>query len=302
MWQRLKNDLIYGFLRTLLAAGGLLPRRLALGVGGALGGLFCRLAPGERRRAERNLALAFPELTERDRRRLAGRVFVSMGQAALEFMHLQRLTADGVAALVEAVEGREHMAAAHARGRGVLCLTAHLGNWEILPILTGHEGWPCAVIAQKLYDPRLDALLNRFRADRGVHVIQRGNVTGAVIRCLRANLLLGILNDQDTNVDSRWAPFFGRPAKTPVGLLRLARRTGAAVVPIFIARAPSGSNRVYIEPELVLPNTGDAETDLVEGARLCNAAIEEYVRRFPEQWVWFHDRWKNPPPDPEPSE
>jgi KDO2-lipid IV(A) lauroyltransferase len=188
------------------------------------------------------------------------------------------------------------MEAALKQGRGVVCLTGHIGNWEVLPIFTNFQGWRSAVVAQKLYDPRLDELLNGFRTRRGVPVIQRGNVTSSIIRSLRANMLLGILNDQDTNVDSRWVPFFGRLAKTPVGMLRLARHTGAAVVPVFIARQPSGKNRVYIYPALDLPKSEDVEADLHAGAALCNAALEVFVRRFPEQWVWFHARWKSRPP------
>jgi KDO2-lipid IV(A) lauroyltransferase len=109
-------------------------------------------------------------------------------------------------------------------------------------------------------------------------------------------MLLGILNDQDTNVDSRWVPFFGRLAKTPVGMLRLVRRTQAAVVPVFTARQASGKNRVYIYPALDLPVTDDVEADLHAGAALCNRALEEFLRRFPDQWVWFHARWKSRPP------
>jgi KDO2-lipid IV(A) lauroyltransferase len=161
------------------------------------------------------------------------------------------------------------------------------------------QGWPAAVVAQQLYDARLDDVLNGFREKHDVLLIKRGNVTKEIIRCLHRNMLLGILNDQDTDVDSRWAPFFGRSAKTPVGIFRLARKMGSAVLPIFIARSASGKNRIYIEPELVVPATTDEGADLQEAARRCNQVIEKYVRRFPEQWVWFHPRWKSRPPGEE---
>lgn len=296
MLQKVKNTLIYFFIRALLACAGILPWRPALAAGGFLGWCFQAAVPRERERACANLKLAFPELPEPQRRRLARNTFIALGRTSLEFLALQALDGRAIARLVEAVEGRAHMEAALAKGKGVVCLTAHLGNWEILPVFTTCQGWPSAVVAQELYDPRLDRLLNRFREQRGVQVLKRGQITAAIARCLKSNRLLGILNDQDTDVDSRWAPFFNRPAKTPVGALRLARRLGAAVVPIFIARAASGRNRVYIEPELSLPHTADEGADLLEGARLCNHVIETYIRRFPEQWVWFHQRWKSPPP------
>jgi Kdo2-lipid IVA lauroyltransferase/acyltransferase len=293
MWQKVKNLFFYLVIRGLLAAAGLLPQGLALALGGRLGAIFHALASRYRNLARAHLALAYPDQPERKRRRWARSVFISLGRTAMEFMRMTTLPAARIAKLVEAGEGRDYMTAALGKGRGVLCLTAHAGNWEILPIYTSLQGWPSAVVAQKLYDPRLDRLLNGFRERCGVKIIRRGNVTAAIVRCLRANMLLGILNDQDTDVDSRWAPFFGRPAKTPVGMLRLARRTGAAVVPIFIARQPSGRNRVYIQPELQLPSSADEEADLLAGAALCNQAIESFIRRFPEQWVWFHERWKS---------
>jgi KDO2-lipid IV(A) lauroyltransferase len=297
MRQKIKNTLIYWFLRCLLGCADLLPRKTALFLGGALGNLFQWLVPKERKRAEGHLAIAYPEKTPEARHALAKQVFISLGRTALEFLKMNAQSAEVIVANVEAVEGREHMEAALARGKGVVCLTGHIGNWEILPIFTNHQGWKSAVVAQKLYDARLDDLLNGFRARRGVVIIQRGNVTSAIIRTLRSNMLLGMLNDQDTNVDSRWAPFFGRLAKTPVGILRLTRRTGAAVVPVFTARQPNGKNRVYIYPALDLPNTRDEEQDLRAGAQVCNQAIEAFIRRFPEQWVWFHARWKSRPPE-----
>jgi len=297
MRQKVKNTLIYLFLRGLLAFAGLLPQRVALALGGCLGVIFHAVVPKERQRTRDHLALAFPEMSALARQDLARRVFISLGRTALEFMRMQSLSAQRIAELVESAEGREHMEAALARQRGVVCLTAHAGNWEILPICTGQQGWPAMVVAQKLYDARLDGLLNGFRERNGVKVIRRGNVTTAIIRGLHANMLLGILNDQDTDVDSRWAPFFGRPAKTPVGMLRLVRRTGSAVVPVFIARQPSGRNRIYIQPEVSLPVTADEDADLIEGARRCNQVIEHFIRRFPDQWVWFHARWKSRPPE-----
>lgn len=293
--QRIKNNLIYITLKGLKFSVRWLPYRIALFLGGLLGACFYAWVPREREKARQNLGLAFPDMSGPEKSVLTRRIFISIGRNALEFMKMNSYTTEQIISLVEGVEGREHMENAHNQGQGVICLTAHLGNWEILPIFTNQQGWPSAVVAQRLYDTRLDEMLNRFREERGVVVIKRGNITRGIIRCLRSNMLLGVLNDQDTDVDARWAPFFGRPAKTPVGILRLARKTGARIVPVFIARQASGRNRIYLEPAIVLPKTGDEENDLLEGARLCNQQIEKYVRRFPEQWVWFHSRWKSRP-------
>ena len=296
MGAKVKNDFIYLGLRGLARAAGWLPTAWARRTGAVLGGLFHDCVRRERDKTRRQLAAAFPERTPEEIRRLGRRVFVNLGRAGMEFMRMRALDASRVAAWVTHVEGREHVTAALARGRGVVCLTGHFGNWEILPVFTTVQGWPTSVVAQRLYDPRLDVLLNRARARHGIRVIQRGRVTAEIVRSLRENRLLGVLNDQDTGVDSRWAPFFGRPAKTPVGILRLARRTGSPVVPFFVVRLPSGGHAVHIEPALDLPRTSDEESDLHQGAERCNAVIEAYVRRHPDHWVWFHERWKTTPP------
>lgn len=296
MAPKLKNTLIYFFLRGLLFAVGLLPRRLSLAAGSGLGGVFHDLVRKERERAQTHLALAFPAWPERERRITGRKVFQAMGRNALELFKMMSYSPDRIAGLVEAVEGREHLEAAWRRQRGVLCLTGHFGNWEILPVWTQQQGWNTAVVAQTLYDPRLDALLNGFRERCGIRVIKRQGDTREILRSLHANMLLGVLNDQDTDVDSQWADFFGRPAKTPVGIFRLARKLGSAVVPIVICRQPNGRHRILIEPELELPRTGDEQQDLAAGARMGNAFLERSIRRFPEQWVWFHRRWKSPAP------
>jgi Kdo2-lipid IVA lauroyltransferase/acyltransferase len=296
MAYKLKNTLIYLFLRGMLFAMRGLPRRAALALGAALGGLFHDGVSKERERAQAHLALAFPEWPARERQVVGRRVFKALGRNALELFKMMSYAPARIAGLVESVEGREHMEAAWRRQRGVLCLTGHFGNWEILPIWTQQQGWNTAVVAQTLYDARLDALLNDFRVHCGIRVIKRQGATREILRSLHANMLLGVLNDQDTDVDSQWADFFGRPAKTPVGIFRLARKLGSAVVPVVIFRQPNGRHRILIEPAFDLPHTNDEARDLATGARLGNAFLERCIRRFPEQWVWFHQRWKSPAP------
>ncbi|MCK5242566.1 lysophospholipid acyltransferase family protein [bacterium] len=297
MRKKVKHTIIYLGLRVLIFITRLLPYAVALWLGGVLGATFHDLVPKERTRAWNNLAIAFPEAPVSERKRITRRLFISLGKNALELFKMFSYTSEKIARLVTAVEGAQHLAAAHAQKKGVLCLTAHLGNWEILPIFVKQQGWSSAAVAQALYDERLDILLNNFRESHGVPVIKRQQVTRDIIRSLRENRLLGILNDQDTGVDSRFAPFFGKMAKTPIGIFRLARKLSCPVVPVFITRQKDGKNKVFIEPALEVPVTQDEEKDLVECARLCNAAIEKFVRQFPDQWVWFHQRWKSQPPE-----
>lgn len=297
MKQKIKNTIIFRVILGMKFFAGLLTHRLALTIGGLLGGLFHDLVPKERKRALAGLATAFPEWTQQQRDDMTRKVFVSVGKSAFELFKMFSMPTRKIMGLVEAVEGKENMEAALARKKGVCCLTAHMDNWEILVIYTHNAGWPSAAVAQALYDPRLDILLNAHREKHGITVIKRKSVTKDIIRCLRNNMLLGMLNDQDTSVDSVWAPFFGKAAKTPVGIFRLARKVDAAVVPVFIIRQPSGKHKIIIKPALDLDAGGDEQSYLDKGARLCNREIESIIRRYPEQWVWFHQRWKNRPPD-----
>ncbi|MCD4812251.1 lysophospholipid acyltransferase family protein [bacterium] len=273
----------------------LIPHPLAKAIGRFLGARFYDWVPKERNRALQNFEQAYPDMTTAVRSGLVRDVFVNLGQNALELFEMLSYTTARIIRLVEGVEGAEHMQSALAKGKGVLCLTGHLGNWEILPVYMYHMGWPAAVVAQVLYDQRLDTLLNEFRGKHNVQVIKRSKVTSEIIRSLRRNMLLGILNDQDTGVDSRFAPFYGKPAKTPVGIFRLARKIGTPVVPVFITRQANGRHKIYIEPALDFQVSDNEEKDLQACALAGNLAIEKYVRLFPEQWVWFHRRWKSRP-------
>jgi Kdo2-lipid IVA lauroyltransferase/acyltransferase len=295
MRKKVKNTIIYFVLRVLIFMTRPLPHVIALWLGGVLGATFHDVVPKERIRALNNLAIAFPESSLKERQKITRCLFISLGKNALELFKMLSYSSEKIARLVTSVEGAHNMVAAHAQKKGVLCLTAHMGNWEILPIFVQQQGWPSAAVAQALYDERLDDLLNHFRESHGVPVIKRKHVTKDIIRRLRENRLLGMLNDQDTGVDSRFAPFFGKMAKTPVGIFRLARKLGCPVIPVFITRSSDGKNKVFIEPALEVPVTQDEENDLVVCAQRCNAAVEKYVRQFPEQWVWFHQRWKSQP-------
>lgn len=302
MKQQLKNNLIFSLLVFLKRFAAICPHRLALALGRYLGHLFYIVVPKERRRALDNLAIAYPAWTQQQREQLTRQLFMGIGQSAFELFKMFSMPTNKIVALVEDVEGREHMEAALARGKGVCCLTGHLDNWELLVIYTHAQGWPSAAIAQSLYDPRLDAMLNAHREKHGIKVIKRKGVTKDIIRTLRSNMLLGVLNDQDTDVDSVWAPFFGRQAKTPIGIFRLARKVDAAVCPIFITRQASGRHKIFIEPALALSQQLSEEDYLQQGAEQGNRAIEKYIRRYPEQWVWFHQRWKHQPPNGQESD
>jgi KDO2-lipid IV(A) lauroyltransferase len=270
---------------------GAVSRRTALAIGRAVGRLGWRVSGRDRRRALDHLALALPELSEVERHRIAKASFLSQGMNAAELLHLLRRGSDRMQEEIE-VEGWENVEAARATRRPILILTGHCGNWELIAIPLSHGGLPPAAIARPADDPRIQDLIVNIRRQLGTSTIARGTRGAArqILEVLRSGGAIAMLIDQDTKVDGVWVPFFGRPAFTPVGPAELAIKQDMRVVPSFIERRPGGGHLVRFHPVLPLPK------DPQEATALMTAEIEEQVRRRPEQWVWWHKRWRRQPP------
>ena len=192
------------------------------------------------------------------------------------------------------VAGWEEVEAARASGRPLLFMTGHCGNWELIPTLLDDAGIHIAAVARPLDDPALQQIVVDLRAHFGTRTIARGTRGAArqLLEMLRSGGALAMLIDQDTKVDGVWVPFFGHPAFTPVGAAKIALRQGTDVIPTFVERLPDGSHLIRIHPPLDLPQ------DPKEATAMMTQAIEEQVRRHPEQWVWMHRRWRRQPAPP----
>jgi len=292
--KRLKRTLRYGLLRATLAVVGRLPLSWAQAFGRALGSAAFHLARGERRKALASLSIAFPELSEEARLDLARRCFRHLGTAILEMAVAPRLSRSEFDRLVDCSgDALAAMDRAHASGKGAVCVAAHLGNWELQAWGVARHGLPLHAVGKENVDPRLTRLIDRFRAAGGVRNIWRGQPGAAVglLRMLRKGELLGILIDQDTNVQNVFVPFFGQPAATPRAAADLVLRTGAAALVCLVHKREDGTYRATSE-ELEVPRTGDVERDVVELTARFTARIETAIRAHPEQWVWMHQRWK----------
>jgi KDO2-lipid IV(A) lauroyltransferase len=190
------------------------------------------------------------------------------------------------------VEGREHLQAAAAHGRGVLILTAHFGNWELLGAAHGLTGLPASIVTRPLDYPLLDDLAARFRRRSGAELIVKRHAVREVLTALRRQRMVGILLDQNaTRAEGVFAPFFGSPASTSKGLALLALRTGAPVVPIFLRREPDGRHCMDVGAAVPPPEDGQIATY----TSAFNRVLEAAIRRTPEQWFWMHDRWRTRP-------
>ena len=194
-------------------------------------------------------------------------------------------------------EGLENYQAARDRGKGVLVLTGHLGAWELSSFYHSLMGMPMGMVIRRLDNPLVDAFVNRIRCLHGNRVIHKDDFARGLIASMRAGETVGILMDTNmTPPQGVFVPFFGVQACTASGMARIAAKTGAAVLPGFLLWEESERRYVlHFGKELPVVHTGDSEQDAIVNTATFTAAIEAYVRRYPEQWLWMHRRWKTRP-------
>jgi len=294
--KRLKRWVRYWVVRIGLAVVSRLPVRMAARLGEAFGSAAFHLAAGERRKALESLAVAFPEKTELERKAIALSSFRHLGRSTFENACLPKLDPSLDARVEWPAADRERLEQAVRLRRGVVLVTGHVGNWELLAQFLIQSKVDGVTVAKELSDPRLTALLDDFRAQRGVRSLWRGadGTAKSILRALRSGQVIGILIDQDTDVQSVFVPFFGKLAATPRAAADLALRTSAPMVMAFCQRKQDGRYRVSIE-EVAFEPTGEREADVVSLTAQLTSRIEDAIRRAPEQWVWMHRRWKTRP-------
>ena len=275
-----------------------LPRGLALRLGAGLGALFYVFDWRDRRVALRNLAIAFPDKSEAERRAILRRSCRNLGRVGAEACHLDRLTAATVRRYVR-IEDPKHWQEKLALGRerGGIIVTAHLGNFELLAYTHGLLGHPISLIHRPMRNRPVDAAITALRARAGTRSLTKRAAAAAAVRALRRHELVAIPSDQNqTRRFGVFVDFFGVPASTTSGPARLATLTGSPVYPVFLVReGESDLHRLIILPEVEMVHSGDPEADIITNTQRCTAAVEQMLRAYPDQWIWFHKRWKTRP-------
>ena len=292
---------VRNFLLVLLKGLGflirLLPWRLGVHFGGLLGLIAFYLLKRERRRSYEGLKVAFGnEKSEQALQRIARKNFSNLGKGLIEILNLHSLNKEQLETLVS-LEGEEYLKAATESGQGGILITGHIGNWELMAAALSMRGYRLHVIAAPLYDPRIDELIIRLRADFNVETISRGSPSSSrkILSVLKKKEILGLLIDQDTRVDGVFVNFFNKKAHTPAGAAQLALRSGAATMMCFVTRLPGDRHRITIEKPMHLYKNGNKEQDIEKNTAMFTARIEEHVKQYPEQWVWMHRRWRTKP-------
>ena len=295
MNRRTRHALESGLAFAVTAAVGVLPRRVMLAFGRGLGWLWGALDRRHREIAMDGLRRAFPEWEEGRVERTARAVYAHFGAVLLDILWMSRQPRSRLLSIVDC-EGRGHVEAAYAMRRGVLFVTAHIGNWEIHALDHGWRHEPIGVVARPLDNPELDKRLCTFRRRSGNTVIFKRHALAQVLRMIRAGSGVAFLIDQNVQEkDGIFVEFFGRPAATTTVAAAVARKTGCALLPARTELLPNGRYRFRYEAPLEWTATDDRDADIAAVTQALTKRIEGWVRETPAQWLWIHRRWKTQP-------
>jgi KDO2-lipid IV(A) lauroyltransferase len=292
-------------VRAVIRALAWLPLRVGLALGTAIGRLAWLAAPATRRQMLGTLARAFPEKSAAEREAIARASLVHLAWLGAEVVTLPRWRARLDAYVTLAPGAEELLRGAMGRGKGLLCVAGHVGNWELLAQRVARVGpWPSSSIARTTIDPGLDQLIEKARRDGGVETLWREDpaTARAMIRCFKRNEILGLLIDQDTKVQGVFVPFFGQPAHTPRAAGDLAIRFRAPVIVLTSRRRGPRPGDGHEVSAVEIPHDADAPNREAEAIRItaaCTAVLEAAIRRNPTEWVWMHERWKTRPAEGE---
>lgn len=288
--------------RIALAVLGIVPRRAAIGLSIGILRMVPVVLPGLRRIGLINLGIAFPEKSEAERSELLKGTFKNLGRVLGELSQFHKFTKADLAKLIDFEldeESKRLYERNKSEGRGVLITTGHLGNWEMLVLGFAALYEPISYLARPLDNPRIDEMLNRLRTRFGNRPINKTNSAMLAIKILREGGILGVLSDVNAHPkEGVFVPFFGVQACTLSGAAMLAIRSNAFIFPTFCIWDKAAQRYKFVHGPLLEPaNTGDRKQDIIATTAAYTTEIEKIIRRYPDQWMWIHRRWKTRPPD-----
>lgn len=294
------NFLAYILFKVFVWVVGRFSIESALNAGMVMGAVAYSLGGSRRRLAMHNIRRALGEgstetscpKTEAEVEHIVACMFRSLGMMLVEFARLRSVDKAYIEKYVS-FKGLEHFERAKSRGKGAVCLTAHYDNWELLNAALSYKGFPMGVVARALDNSYLNTYTEGVRSGFGGQVIEKTNAARSMIELLRGNGVLGILLDQrSSSRDGVMVDFFGIPASTSKGLAGIAVRTDSVVIPVFIRRLNGPYHRVECMEPIELLQTGNRDSDIKENTQRFTRAIEDFIRRYPDQWFWLHSRWE----------
>ena len=296
MRESVKGIVEYTLAWLIIKTFGLMPRGVAHHAAKILAWTGFHLARRQRLAGLNNLRMAMPELTENERLQILRGCFQNIGRLLVEFTHFPDLNKANISQFV-LHDGLENYLEGLRRGRGVIFMTAHFGAWELSSFGHSVHGYPLKFVVRPIDNLKVEQLVSHYRTLSGNVPIQRRSAARDILKALRQNEAVGILFDQNTTrSEGVFADFFGIPAATTPAIATFALRTGAAVVPGFLIWDEGlRKHRLRLDPPVELIDTGDLSHDVLENTKMFNKILEGYVRKYPDQWLWIHRRWKTRP-------
>lgn len=293
---KVQINIEYASARVLLGVFGLLPRNAAIALGSNVGKLAYKLLGKLRRTGERNLEMAFPELSKAERDEILRDSFASLGRSLGVFPHLKNLSLENFHEFIE-IEESERLKIAREHNGGVVLITGHIGNWELLPVALALYDFRINILVRRLDNPKIEKFADKVRTLYDNRTLDKRAAARDMMRVLNDGKTLGALID--VNADLRegvFVDFFGIPASTAVGLASLALKTNALVMAMFAVWDKTSKKYILkVEPPIDFTPGGNKEKDRTELTGLMTKAIENCIRQYPDQWLWIHRRWKTRP-------
>ncbi|MFQ5499176.1 MAG: lysophospholipid acyltransferase family protein [Candidatus Zixiibacteriota bacterium] len=287
-----KRTILFHAARSSIRALEVIPRSAAVFIGACLGLISWSLLPKDRHRIDRHLTLAYGNTLSNAEKHVIGRnFFVNYGKSLVDIARMKRHFHSDLLPRVE-IEGAEHFEAAYQRGKGVIGVTGHIGNFELLAAVMASLGYRVGVIGRELYDPRLNSLLVSIREAVGVTNFSTTDSPKRMVKWLKSGGTIGVVIDTDSSrVRSIPVPAFGRLSNTPVGQTVMGHKLGCAFVPLFCLRKPDNTYKVLICPEVTVDPRVDSDTAAYQLTCCCTMALERVIDRHRDQWIWLHNRW-----------
>ncbi len=294
--KKLKNTFIYVSIIIFIKILRMMTGDQSIAFMRYIGRIAFIFAKHERKNMLKHLSMAYGNEKNRDELYdLGKRVFLNLSACAADAVRLPRLVADGAIDKIVEVENFDIFKQYVADGNGVILMSGHYGNWELLGTWLVRQGMNLKVVAKKSYDPRLDKLIVDYRNQAGYANTARGNAVKAVVKGLMNGDVYGLLFDLDTKVKGVFVNFFGRLAHTATIPVILSRQLGSPIVPVFIKLNKDFTYKIMCFDALELVDTGDDDKDVVTNTQICSDFYEKIIRKYPEQWIWMHKRWKKQP-------
>jgi KDO2-lipid IV(A) lauroyltransferase len=292
----MKEWLEFAAAWLLLKFVGILPRPVGRALAAVTVRILLLLVPKLRNVAMFNLKIAFPDWSDTQRSETIRKMARYLAWQAVEFARFPRCNRSNIEKVIE-IEGHENFLEAQKQGKGVLILTGHIGAWELSSFAHAVYGFPMHYMARPLDNERLDTFVNRYRCLSGNEPIYKNESARTVLKTLHAGGIVGILADQNTLPEEGvFVDFFRKSACTTTGIARLALHTGAPVVPGYAYWDVKASKyKLRFDPAVELVETGNSEQDILENTRRFAKITENIIRKFPDQWIWVHARWKTRP-------